>query len=365
MEDVSDPKLKEQRERHRSMVEAMFGSIDTSLLADIPVSKARSNYTLLNENGELEMMPDEDGTLKPEHSFFFRFFPIDLAHTNRINAVFLENVGVRTSIVFASKDSFRNALEWYLTDQKVFHKRVSTSPEDSSSAKLYMEELALPVPTHDETFFIQLAKLRQALPSLLHGIQDDSPTEFMSIYKSLGGSKTSLPKDMDQVSRMRRLRIKIDVWSQGIDEGLRQANREYLVDIYRQFPRRRLWLYLKQWRQMELGQFLKIDGDNFFDGPEDIVAKASRLLKCDALNNMMYFAVGNDILKRKSPGFEPWATITLDENGLKQLRKLHCFAFSRSIAKCGKNLYAFIRRRQILTADSRNHGNRSNGNALN
>ncbi len=201
MEDLSDPKVEKQREQHRSMAEVMLGSIETSLLADIPVSKARSNYTLLNENAELKMMPDEDGTLKPEHSFFFCFFPINLTHINRINGVFLENVGVRTSIVFASKDSFRNALEWYLTDHKVFHKRVSTSPEDSrriclmklqrllsflgSSAKLYMEELALPVPTHDETSLFSLQS-RKALPSLLQGSQDDSPTEFMSIYKSLG-----------------------------------------------------------------------------------------------------------------------------------------------------------------------------------
>ncbi len=153
---------------------------------------------------------------------------------------------------------------------------------------------------------------------------------------------------MDQVSRMWQLRTKINVWSQGIKEDLRQANREHLVGIYRQFPRRRLWLYLKQWRQMELSQSHKIDGDGVVDGPEDIVAKgtyfhpfsysrlptviqstASRLLRCDALNNMMYFAVENDILKKKPPGFEPWATITpLDENGLKQLRKLRCFAFS-------------------------------------
>lgn len=43
---------------------------------------------------------------------------------------------------------------------------------------------------------------------------------------------------------------------------------------------------------------------------------------------MMYFAVGNDILKRRAPGFEPWATITLDKNGLEQFGKLYEFAFN-------------------------------------
>lgn len=72
---------------------------------------------------------------------------------------------------------------------------------------------------------------------------------------------------------MRRLRIKIDVWSQGMNEDLRRANRVYLLGLYRQFPRRRLWIYLKQWRQMELSQNHGVDGDAFIDGPEDIVAK--------------------------------------------------------------------------------------------
>lgn len=202
LEDMSNPKGKAQREQHRSMVEATFGSIDKTLLADIPVSKARSNYTILKENGELQLTPDEDGTLRPDHSFFFHFFPIGLAHTNRINGVFLENVDMCTSIVFASKDPFRNTLEWYLTDHEVFRKRVSASPENSRrkcllklqrlldflgvSVKVHMEELAPSTLTRDEIFFVRLAELRQALPSLLQETQADSPTEFMLIYQGLG-----------------------------------------------------------------------------------------------------------------------------------------------------------------------------------
>ncbi|OAA74496.1 hypothetical protein LEL_08077 [Akanthomyces lecanii RCEF 1005] len=186
-------------------------------------------------------------------------------------------------------------------------------------------------------FSIRLEELRQVLPSLVQQIPDDSPTEFMSLYQSLGGSKFSLRGDMDQAARMINLRIKIDVWSQGIDEGLRQTNRVGLRDTYRQFPRRRLWLYLKRWRLMELGQQHGVYDDSFVDGPEDIVAKACRVMKSDMLNNMMFWAVENDILKRGPPGFDPWATITLDENGLQQLGKLQKFAFSRSVINCGKN----------------------------
>ncbi|KAJ3495104.1 hypothetical protein NLG97_g3636 [Lecanicillium saksenae] len=350
MEDMGSAAAKAQREKWRSMIEPSFGNIRETLLAELPVAKARNNYTLLT-NGELRMLPDEDGTLKAEHSFFFQFFPTSVAHTNRMNGIFLEHADSSTSIVFRSKDTFRRTLEWYLTDREVFRKCVTSSPEDSrrvcllklerllgflgSSAKLHMEELPHPVLKPDEIASVKLAELRQTLPSLLQEMPDDNPTEFMSIYQGLGGTKSSLIEDLDQAARMIRLRIKIDVWSQGISEDLRHANRVRLLDIYRQLPRRRLWLYLKRWRAMELGQSRGVDAEAFVDGPEDIVAKASRLMKHDALNNMMYIAVANDILKRRPPGFEPWAAITLDENGLEQFGKLQDFAFSRSITKCG------------------------------
>ena len=40
------------------------------------------------------------------------------------------------------------------------------------------------------------------------------------------------------------LRIKIDSWSKGIDEGIRQRNRELLESEYIRLPSQRLWLYL-------------------------------------------------------------------------------------------------------------------------
>ena len=80
---------------------------------------------------------------------------------------------------------------------------------------------------------------------------------------------------MDQSARMIKLRIKMDVWSQGISENLRQKNRLRLLDIYRLFPRRRLWLYLKRWRLMELGEHQGPYDDSLIDGPEDIVARGA------------------------------------------------------------------------------------------
>lgn len=80
---------------------------------------------------------------------------------------------------------------------------------------------------------------------------------------------------------MIKLRTKIEVWSIGIDESLRERNGNFLIDTYLQLPSRRVWLYLKHWRSM-----LMQDPDNpvpdaehidqwksYFDGPEDVIAK--------------------------------------------------------------------------------------------
>ena len=49
---------------------------------------------------------------------------------------------------------------------------------------------------------------------------------------------------------MKTLRIKIDSWSLGIDEDIRQRNRELLVYAYLRLPSHRLWLFIQSWRDM-------------------------------------------------------------------------------------------------------------------
>lgn len=85
-----------------------------------------------------------------------------------------------------------------------------------------------------------------------------------------------IPKDIEQANLMVELRIKIDVWSYGIDEQLRQRSRATLMNLYLQLPCRRVWLYLKSFR----GTLLRDPNDQnlygeeaLMDGPEDIIAK--------------------------------------------------------------------------------------------
>lgn len=85
---------------------------------------------------------------------------------------------------------------------------------------------------------------------------------------------------MDQARRMVKMRVKFDVWSQGLDEGFRDKIRNNLRDLFCQLPVRRVWLYLKYIRGMILGDFGPWDGvmqesNVMFDGPEDTIARGS------------------------------------------------------------------------------------------
>ena len=88
----------------------------------------------------------------------------------------------------------------------------------------------------------------------------------------------TMPKDMDQAHRMLKMRIKIDVWSQGLDESFRAGIRENLRDLYCQLPTRRVWYYLKLVRNMLLGGNgahgmvePQPDPEDIMGGPEDVI----------------------------------------------------------------------------------------------
>lgn len=89
--------------------------------------------------------------------------------------------------------------------------------------------------------------------------------------------------DMDQARKMLNMRIKIDVWSQGVDEDIRQQARDNLMDLFCQhIPLQRLWLYMKQIRNMLLGpKYDTNDMQNdhteqvYLEGPEDVIVKST------------------------------------------------------------------------------------------
>jgi len=106
-------------------------------------------------------------------------------------------------------------------------------------------------------------------------------------------------KDMDQSAKMLKLRIKIDVWSKGIDESIREEIRNHLRDLFCQLPARRY------------------------------------IIRANDLCRLMFFATLNHVGMTKYPGFNVSAEITLDEAGAGRLWQIKRLAFGQ----LGKNYY--------------------------
>jgi len=85
---------------------------------------------------------------------------------------------------------------------------------------------------------------------------------------------------------MWKLRVKIDAWSRGIDESIRQRNRLLLIEIYLRLPLGRVWFFVKHIRiaylERENGLLKKSNVDDPVsrqgDDPEDTIAKGKPLL---------------------------------------------------------------------------------------
>jgi len=148
---------------------------------------------------------------------------------------------------------------------------------------------------------------------------------------------------MDQTRRMLKLRIKIDVWSQGLDESLRQRNRLLLIEIYLRLPPCRVWFFVKRIRTASLEHSkafqTEIDFDDCFQGSENIIARgkylmssfiqnvltkiASHIIKRERLTQLIYKATTNDLQIKERPEINQWAKINkLDMHGLDQIMLL-------------------------------------------
>lgn len=83
-----------------------------------------------------------------------------------------------------------------------------------------------------------------------------------------------MPKDLDQAAKMVNMRIKIDVWTQGLDESFRDKVRENLRELFCQLPPRRVWYYLKRIRHMLLRDRIMLGPQpvpDHLEGPEDVI----------------------------------------------------------------------------------------------
>jgi hypothetical protein len=84
------------------------------LLSDLPISKARNNYSEIVD-GHARLNQGESGTGRKDHKFCFQYFPIDTKHVHTINAIVLQNAYVCSRVVFGMQKSLSRTLEAHLT----------------------------------------------------------------------------------------------------------------------------------------------------------------------------------------------------------------------------------------------------------
>jgi hypothetical protein len=131
---------------------------------------------------------------------------------------------------------------------------------------------------------------------------------FIYDLTRVGGSFAGLIVDLDQARRMLNLRIKIDVWSQGIDKGTRALARDNLMDLFcEQIPLQRLWLFLKHSRFILLSPADDICDDqsdlvmqDYFEGPEDAIVQGTCLLWLLSMLNLLIVLQLTMLSARKS-----------------------------------------------------------------
>ena len=96
-----------------------------SCLEDLPIAKARNNYSQV-VNGKIEPLPTK--LSRDKHVFYFRFFPLETRHVQKINAILLEEAPGTIALVYKSPNSLCRALEFYLADDSLGFKTIYRPP---------------------------------------------------------------------------------------------------------------------------------------------------------------------------------------------------------------------------------------------
>ncbi|ELR09756.1 hypothetical protein VC83_01180 [Pseudogymnoascus destructans] len=288
-----------------------------SILADLPILQAHNSYTKY-KNGMRVLLNGEDGSHRNDHRFCFRFFPVATDHVDKINGIMLEESYGISTIVFGSRTGARKIFESYLSAVPLVEsgfKTVNGKPDDPRLIFLQkLEHVAKQMgsnvvavyrtrnnaPTEEEEY--------EAVARMMELTPPEERGEHMQLYMRLGGSYAALMKDLEQARNMLNMRIKFDVWSTGLNERFRNDIRENLQKIFSQLPVWRLWYYLKQVRNMVL-RGRSIEGGVIADGPEDVIAKVSHVIRNEAIARLMFAVVLNQISLVNHPDLEFYPTI--------------------------------------------------------
>ncbi|KAG8526347.1 uncharacterized protein KY384_000340 [Bacidia gigantensis] len=290
-----------------------------SILKDLPITKASNFYTQPHNN-----TPGSSGSSawspRSTDRFCFKFFPISVQQTDRINFIMLENSYAASTMVFKTPSAAKRTLQEYLTTPcEINGLRSFKTVENMTNDPRFLfikklEQLVSKLGTNITATISSLGldefeKVRQKLADSF----PKEPTGMIKIYTKLGGSGPTLLQDLDQASKMLNMRIKIDVWSKHLPPSTREDIREKLGHMFCTLPTRRLYFYLKRVRvmlqggktadramasQMKIEELMEGKGE----GGEDVIANAAHLIRAGRLGHLLYFATINEIHKSKILG---------------------------------------------------------------
>ncbi|KAI9767499.1 MAG: hypothetical protein M1839_004487 [Geoglossum umbratile] len=339
-----------------------------TMLEDLPITKARNSYSKV-ENGKLVTLDGKPHIPKCGDKFNFRFFPISSDHIGIINGVMLEESREISTIIFNSPRGARRALEFYLPMScNGGFKGVTGAPDDPRLVCLKkLEQAAGLLGSSAVAVYKTVTPTRMSedeiLESLGKRLERDMPNVSIPSYAKLGGTPRAMFKDIDQSSKMLNMRIKTDVWSQGLSPEIREEIRERVRDLFCEYAMpRRVLLYLKDvrvmktvgpevWKSRDEGKFKGVE----MGGAEDVIANASHLFRdAESMCQTMYQATLNKLLLTGDPDYGIRGPLTYDDEGGRRYQQERHLVFSPlgSICDCGiprLSTLASIYRKTLLT----------------
>lgn len=147
-EEDFEPEIRKARDWWRkAALEQVSAAGLQSELADLPITKARNNYTELND-GQLTQLQSHTSRSSKDN-FFFKFFRINEEHVNKINSFMLDNAGVVH--VFASPKIFTRTLEWFMTNSSQNWKNVVGTDKERLAKTRLLTKLAVLMKTLGST----------------------------------------------------------------------------------------------------------------------------------------------------------------------------------------------------------------------
>ena len=328
-EEDSDEEMRSWRHDIREQMAAQLGGPEgmRSMLEHLPVHKARNSYSKI-VNGQVVLREGETGSHRRDDKFYFSFFSLPKMYTDRLNFLMLENASHISTIVFNSRQVFSQTIKAYLdtsceVEGRPCLKLIDGTRDDERLKFLKKLECLSSILNVASVAVYQNLEATQRDPLVTLGQRfqtmavqnNDDLWEHLPAYCRLGQSQPSitrlclpsniqeggnyvvLPKDMDQASKMLTLRIKIDVWSQGLSPSQREDVRQKLGQLFCQLPPRRIWMYLKQVRLMLINKGRRVEVGKkpseierqIFqrgEGAEDIVAHGRTRSIPDSCSNL-------------------------------------------------------------------------------